>query len=68
MSNTKIEWAESKGLRAGRECKIKWVESIVNQCREAEIPVFVKQIHLNGKLVKNINLFPEHLRIREYPK
>ena len=50
-----------------RECKIEWIESIVEQCKSCGLPVFVKQIHLNGKLVKDINQFPEHLRIRERP-
>ena len=50
-----------------RECKIEWVESIIEQCKSAGIPVFVKQLHINGKLVKDINQFPEYLRIRERP-
>lgn len=50
-----------------RECKVEWVESIVEQCQYAKVPVFVKQIHLNGKLVTDISKFPEHLRIRQVP-
>ena len=50
-----------------RECKIEWVESIVNQCRAANVQVFVKQIHIDGKLVDDIRKFPEHLRIRQIP-
>lgn len=50
-----------------RPCKLEWVESIVLQCQKAGIPVFVKQLDLNGKLVKEINEFPEHLRIRQVP-
>ena len=38
--------AESKGGHPGRECKIEWVRSIVQQCKAAGIPVFVKQIHM----------------------
>lgn len=50
-----------------RPCKIKWVEDIVRQCKNANVAVWVKQLDLNGKCVTDINKFPEHLRIREYP-
>lgn len=50
-----------------RPCKIEWVESIVEQCRAANVPVFVKQIDIGGKCVTDINKFPEHLRIRQVP-
>ena len=68
-SELHIDWvvvgAESGPNR--RECKIEWIESIVNQCLAAGVPVFVKQIHIDGKLVDDINKFPEHLRIRQIP-
>jgi protein gp37 len=51
-----------------RPCKIEWVEDLVNQCKEYNIPVFVKQLNIDGKVVKDINQFPEHLRIRQYPE
>jgi protein gp37 len=50
-----------------RPCKLEWVESIVDQCRAANIPVFVKQLDIGGKCVTDINKFPEHLRIRQVP-
>ena len=51
-----------------RPCKIEWVESIVEQCRAAGVPVFVKQICLpNGKFTNKIEEFPAHLRIRQVP-
>lgn len=40
--------AESIGGRPGRECKLDDVRDLVGQCRVANIPVFVKQIHLWG--------------------
>lgn len=50
-----------------RPCKIEWVESIVEQCLDANVPVFVKQLDIGGKCVTDINKFPEHLRIRQVP-
>jgi len=50
-----------------RPCKIEWVESIVEQCRAANVPCFVKQLSIGGKCVTDINKFPEHLRIRQVP-
>ena len=51
-----------------RPCKIEWVESIVEQCRAAGVPVFVKQICLpNGKFTNKIEEFPKHLQIRQVP-
>jgi protein gp37 len=51
-----------------RSCKIEWVESIVEQCRNAGVPVFVKQICLpNGKFTNKIEEFPKHLQIRQVP-
>ena len=50
-----------------RPCKIEWVESIVEQCRAANVPVFVKQLDIGGKCVTDITKFPEHLRIRQVP-
>ncbi len=51
-----------------RECKIEWIESIVEQCLAANVPVFVKQICLpNGKFTNKIEEFPKHLQIRQVP-
>lgn len=50
-----------------RPCKIEWVESIVEQCRTAGVPVFVKQLDIGGRCVTDINKFPAHLRIRQVP-
>ena len=50
-----------------RPCKIEWVESIVEQCLNSNIPVFVKQLDLNGKCERDITKFPKHLQIRQVP-
>ena len=41
---------------------------LVKQCDAAGVPVFVKQIPINGKVSKDINQFPKELQIREFPK
>lgn len=46
----------------------KWAADIVDQCRKATVPVFVKQIELDGKVVKEIAEFPDELRFREFPE
>ena len=52
-----------------RPCKIEWMGDVVRQCDDAGMPVFVKQIHnAAGRVVKDINLFPEQLQRREFPK
>lgn len=58
-----------------RPCDIKWIEAIIADCQAAGIAVFVKQLgtHLaKGMGLKdrhggNIDEWPEHLRIREFP-
>ena len=46
---------------------LRWYESIVEQCAEAGVPCFVKQIQINGKCVTDPARFPEHLRVRQLP-
>ena len=61
----KLDWvivgAESGPKR--RPCKIEWIDSIVDQCKAANVPIFVKQIHKDGKLVKMPAEYPQ-----EYPQ
>lgn len=50
-----------------RPCKIEWVEGIVAQAQARGIPVFVKQLDIDGKCVTDIAQFPKHLQIRQVP-
>jgi protein gp37 len=50
-----------------RECKIEWVESIIEQCKAAGVPVFVKQVSINGRVSKNPEEWPESIRERQLP-
>lgn len=51
-----------------RPCKIEWIDSIVRQCKERNIPCFVKQIDYVGKLWKDPLDFPMRVTVREIPK
>ena len=51
-----------------RECKIEWVRNIVSQCKAANVPLFVKQLSINGKVEHDITKFPKDCQIQEYPK
>ncbi len=56
-----------------RPCQVEWIEDLVNQCRQFDVPVFVKQLGSNSDWKTkhpqggNIDEFPEHLQIREFP-
>lgn len=59
-----------------RPAKIEWFEKIIDICKVHGVPVFVKQLgtHLAKELGMkdhhggDINEFPEHLQIREFPR
>ncbi len=73
----------TQGKNAGRPMDVSWVEDVVRQCRDAGTPVFVKQMGSNptacgdggelqqltarGKGGSDVESFPEHLRIQEFP-
>ena len=48
--------------------KIEWIEDLVKRAKQYYIPVFVKQIEMDGKIIKDIEQFPEELQHREFPK
>lgn len=56
--------------KGARYCPIENIRSVVQQCKAASVPVYVKQIHLDGraKAIRDINQFPEDLRIRQLPE
>lgn len=70
------ESGNEKGLYRYRECKIEWIESIIDQCMSSGVPVFVKQLGthlaksmgLKDRHGGNIDEWPEHLQIRQFPK
>lgn len=51
-----------------RRMETEWAASLVRQCREARVPVFVKQLgDAHGRGHKSIGSFPTELQVREYP-
>lgn len=51
-----------------RRCKPEWIHSIVAQCEEADVPLFVKAYPLpNGKTSKNMREWPSYVRERQLP-
>ena len=62
-----IDWV-IVGCESGakkRECKPEWIFNIILQCKAQNVPVFVKQVNINGKVLKE-NL-PENYNFREFP-
>lgn len=78
----KINWAiiggesgHETGLYKYRPCKIEWIESLINDLTPmAEIFVkqlgthLAKELNMSDRHGGNIEEFPEHLRIRNFPK
>lgn len=79
---SKFHWAiigGESGFETGkyryRECKIEWIEILANVLRNANVAVFIKQMgthlakerNMSDKHGGNIDEFPEHLQIREFP-
>jgi len=69
--------------RGARECNERWISSIVEECREARVPCFVKQLGSNavdqlGKMRgamysgtdykgSRLESLPRHLQVRQMP-
>jgi protein gp37 len=59
-----------------RPCQLEWIEKIVSDCKNGNVPVFVKQmgtylskeLHMSDRHGGNIDEFPKQLQIREFPK
>ena len=56
-----------------RPCKREWVESILKQCHEADVPVFLKQFEIDGKVVHDAHMLADYFgyeveQIRQWPR
>jgi len=67
----RIDWVivgGESGAKA-REMDLAWATQIAEQCQHSGVAVFVKQLGIRwGKQHKDIDQFPEALRVREYPQ
>lgn len=84
QENTLLDWVVVGGESGpgARPCDVEWVRSIVSQCSEAQVPVFVKQLGANphawtpgkgdgwelDRKGGNPEEWPEDLRVREWPR
>jgi protein gp37 len=72
-----IDWVIIGGEtgRHARPCKVCWVRSIIEQCREQNVPCFVKQLgsrsdsfmSIDGTKNENPDRWPFSLRVRQFP-
>ena len=53
---------------SGTDCNWQRIEDAVRQCTEANVPVFVKQLEINGKVSHKPKEWPENLQRQEFPK
>jgi len=66
---TKLDWI-IVGCESGprrRPCNLEWVKSVVDQCDAAQVPVFVKQLDIGGKVSHDPAEWPEWARRQEWP-
>lgn len=77
VRDTKIHWVILGGESGpgARSMQLNWLQSVMQQCRESRVPVFVKQ--LGSVLAKELGLkhskggdmaeWPADLRVRQFP-
>jgi len=70
----KLDWCII-GCESGpgaRRCDLAWIESLIKQCHEANVPVFVKQVRCKNKIIREANQISQLLArpvesIRQFP-
>lgn len=82
LANIKIDWVivggESGNISGEyryRFCSQRWIERIVQTCKEHNVPVFVKQLGTHISILEkmrdwsaaDMSEFPKHLQVREFP-
>jgi protein gp37 len=50
-----------------RPMHVEWAMSLREQCANAGVPFFMKQMEINGKITGEISAFPPELQVREFP-
>ncbi len=57
----------SESGRKRRNMSIEWANSIQQSCKNAGRPFFMKQLEIDGIVTESVDVFPPHLRVREFP-
>lgn len=68
--SARLDWV-IVGSESGPGCRAMnpdWARSLRDECLENNVAFFVKQMHVDGKLTKDISRFPADLQIQEFPK
>ena len=63
-ANSKIEWTHHT-FNPWMGCALAWIRSILRQCREAGVPVFVKQLGANPRRSSPGGATVEYLSYRD---
>jgi protein gp37 len=66
----KLDWV-IVGSETGphhRPCNLEWIRSIVKQCRNTEVRIWVKAVNIDGRIIKKTNELPVDVRFRELPE
>jgi protein gp37 len=69
LNLTGIDWAivGAESGRGARRMDLGWVRDIRDRCAEQGVALFVKQLSGGFHAIKEMDLFPADLRVREYP-
>ncbi len=51
-----------------RPMELEWARDVKNQCEAADVPLFIKQLHINGRVSHNMEEWPVDLRVRDVPQ
>lgn len=51
-----------------RSCDIENVRHVVEQCKAVNVPVWVKGVEVEGKIIHKMDELPADLRVREWPR
>jgi len=64
-----LDWVtlECESGPGRRPMKLEWARSIAEQCESAGVPLFIKQLPINGRVSHDPTEWPEYLRIRQWP-
>jgi protein gp37 len=63
-----VDWVICGGEsgHGARPMEIEWAEKLMQDCKAAEVPFFMKQICVNGKKIE-YDAFPVNLKVRQMP-